>query len=276
VRQDDARGETSVSLYGEVQKEVIQATLANDFDLDVTFHETTPIYIERPVGAGEAVEILHAESNPFLATIGLRVDPAPSGSGVDFRLQVDHSAVPLYLYNTVERFAERMGEYVRHSLQEGLFGWQVTDCTVTMIRCTYSVPDGPPSRRGPLSTAADFRKLTPIVLMQALERATTVVCEPVVRVGLEIPTDAVGAVLSALARLGAAMQTPSTRGQLSTIETVLPAARAQDLQRQLPALTGGEGIVETELVGYEPVSGKQPTRRLARRAVRPANEKTGG
>jgi hypothetical protein len=32
--------------------------------------------------------------------------------------------------------------------------------------------------RGPLSTAADFRKLTPLVLMQALKRAGTVVCEP--------------------------------------------------------------------------------------------------
>ena len=87
VRQDDTRQEISVSLYGEVQKEVIQATLADDFGLDVTFRETTPIYVERPIGTGEAVEILHAESNPFLATIGLRVDPAPDGSGIDFRLR---------------------------------------------------------------------------------------------------------------------------------------------------------------------------------------------
>jgi hypothetical protein len=39
---------------------VIQAMLANDFGLDVTFHETTPIYVERPTGTGEAIEILHA------------------------------------------------------------------------------------------------------------------------------------------------------------------------------------------------------------------------
>ena len=77
VRQDDVRHELSVSLYGEVQKEVIQATLATDFGIDVTFRETTTICIERPAGTGEAVEVLHAESNPFLATIGLRVEPAP-------------------------------------------------------------------------------------------------------------------------------------------------------------------------------------------------------
>jgi ribosomal protection tetracycline resistance protein len=261
VRQDDKRGEISVSLYGEVQKEVIQATLESDFGLKVVFRETTPIYVERPVGTGEATELLHAESNPFLATIGLRVDPAPSGSGNVFRLHVDPRSAPLYLYKTFESFTEHMDQYVRRAQQEGLFGWQVTDCVVTMTRCSYSIPDGPPSRRGPPSTAADFRKLTPLVLRQALERARTVVCEPVVRASLEIPTEAIGAVIPALARLGAAVETPSPREGLSTIETVLPAARVHDLQRQLPELTGGEGSLESRFAGYEPVSGDQPARR---------------
>jgi ribosomal protection tetracycline resistance protein len=261
VRQDDSREELSVSLYGEVQKEVLQATLANDFGLEVTFRETTPIYIERPIGTGEAVEILRAESNPFLATVGLRIDPAPNGSGIDFRLQVDPRTLPLYVYRTAESFTENMGQYVRQTLQEGIFGWQVTDCIVTMTKCTYSVPDGPPSRRGPLSTAADFRELTPLVLMRALERAGTEVCEPMVRVSLEIPRDTVGAVLRVLARLGAVAQMPSLQAELSTIATMLPAARVQDLQRQLPALTGGEGVLESDFGGYQPVNGAAPTRR---------------
>jgi len=260
VRQDDTRQEISVWLYGEVQKEVIQATLANEFGLDVTFRETTPIYIERPIGTGEAVEILHAETNPFLATIGLSVDPAPDGSGIDFRLQVDPRTVPLYLYKTVESFTEHMSQYVRQTLREGLFGWQVTDCIVTMTKCTYSVPDGPPSRRGPLSTAADFRKLTPLVLMQALERARTAVCEPILRVSIETPPDSVGAVLASVARLGGVLEPPSLLGDLSTIETVMPAARADDLQRQLPALTRGEGVLESDFGGYQPVSGTAPIR----------------
>ena len=261
VRQDDSRHELSVSLYGEVQKEVIQATLANEFGLEVTFRKTTPIHIERPIGSGEAIEILRAESNPFLATIGLRIDPAPDGSGIEVRLQVDARTVPLYLYKTLDRFSERMGQYVRQTLREGLFGWQVTDCIVTMTKCTYSVPDGPPSRRGPLSTAADFRKLTPLVLMQALARARTVVCEPIVRASVEIPTGVIGAVMAALARLDATVETPSLQGTLSTIETVLPAAQAQSFQQQLPGLTGGEGVLDSRFAGYQPVSGDQPTRR---------------
>ena len=260
VRQDDVRQELSVSLYGEVQKEVIQATLATDFGIDVTFRETTTICIERPINTGEAVEILKAESNPFLATIRLRVDPAPTGSGIEFRLDVDDRTLPLYVYKTAETFTEHMSEYVRETLREGLSGWQVTDCIVTMIECMYSIPDGPPSRRGNPSTAADFRNLTPIVVMRALEAAGTVVCEPTVRVSLEIPTNTIGAVLPELARLGAAIETPSLQRKLSTIELVLPAMRAHDLQRRLPGLTGGEGVLESSFAGYQPVSGDQPAR----------------
>jgi ribosomal protection tetracycline resistance protein len=260
VRPDYSRHELSVSLYGEVQKEVIQATLADDYGIDVTFCDTTPIYVERPVDTGDALEILNTESNPYRATVGLRVEPAPDDSGIEFRLAVDHTGVPLYAYKSRDVFAGAMERYVRDALREGLFGWQVADCVVTMTQSGYSVPDGPPSRRGPLSTPADFRKLTPLVLMQALERAGTAVCEPTVRISLEVPTETIGMVMPALARLGASVETPSPHGTLSTITALLPAARADDLQRELPKLTGGEGILESSFAGYQPVTGEQPTR----------------
>jgi ribosomal protection tetracycline resistance protein len=264
VRQDDERHEMSVSLYGEVQKEVIQATLAEDYGIDVEFQETTPIYVERPRRVGEAIEILNTETNPYRATIGLRVEPAREGSGLEFRLEVDHRRVPLYAFKKLESFGSAMEEYVREQLQEGLYGWRVPDCVVTMTDSNYSSPDGPQSTRGPLSTPADFRKLTPIVVMQALESAGTVVCEPTSRVGIEVPTHAVGAVIPALARLGATFETPAPNGERSTITAVLPATRADELHRELPALTGGEGVLDSSFAGYQPVSGDPPTRRRTR------------
>jgi ribosomal protection tetracycline resistance protein len=240
VRRDELRQELSVSLFGEVQKEVIQATVANDFGIDVTFRETTPICIERPVGTGQAVEILHAPSNPFLATIGLRVEPAPNGSGIDFRLLVDPRTLPLYIYKTAESFRATMGQYIGHTLQEGLAGWQVTDCLVTMTECAYSIADGPPSRRGPLSTPADFRKLTPLVVIGALEQAGTVVCEPIHSFRLELPADTIGPILAGLTRLGARPETPVLQGLSYLLEGEIPAARVHELTQQLPALTRGE------------------------------------
>jgi ribosomal protection tetracycline resistance protein len=258
VQQDDGRRELSVSLYGEVQKEVIQATLANDFGIDVVFRETTPIYAERPASTGEGLEVLHAESNPFNAAIGLRIDRGLDDSGIEFRLDVDPQDVPLYIYKTLDGFREHMSDYVRQALRAGLFGWQVIDCTVTMTKCNYSIADGPPSRRGPTSTAADFRKLTPLVVRQALEHAATIVCEPTVRARLEIPTEAIGAVMPALMRLGGTVEPPSPQGRLSVLEALLPVTRADELRRQLPQLTGGEGVLDATFAGYQPVSADPP------------------
>ena len=268
VRQSP--GELAVSLYGEVQKEVIQATLAADFGVEVTFRETTTICIERPVGSGQAAELLGAPGNPFPVALGLRVDPAPAGSGVAFRLEVGVRSVPMYVYKTVGNFAAMMTRYVTQALREGLRGWQVTDCTVTMTESGYISPS---------TTAAHFRKLTPLVLMAALDQAGTVVCEPMIRVSLEIPSETVGTVLAAVARLGGTAGTPVPRADLAplnpvtplnpmtpltsltTVRALLPAARAQDLQRQLPGLTSGEGMAETSFGGYRPVTGPPPARR---------------
>jgi ribosomal protection tetracycline resistance protein len=263
VRQDDTRGEISVSLYGEVQREVIEATLADEYGLAAEFHETTTICIERPSATGEAVELLNTPTNPFHADLGLRVEPATPGSGVELRVDdgVDPRDAPLYVFKTFDGFVERMGDYVRLALGEGLFGWQVTDCVVTVTKIAYSLADGPPSRRGPMPTANDLKRLTPVVLMQALGRGGSTVCEPVFRISAEVPTEAIGSVLAAIGRLGSGAGTPTQRGELSVLETVLPASSVQDLRRQLPGLTGGEGVIESEFAGYQPVTGDPPTRR---------------
>jgi ribosomal protection tetracycline resistance protein len=263
VRQDDTRGETSVSLYGEVQREVIEATLASDYGLAVAFRETTTICVERPTGSGEAVEILNTPTNPFHADLGLRVEPAPPASGVQVHVsdRIDPRDAPLYVFKTFDAFAQHMDEYVRLALEEGLFGWQVTDCVVTVTKIAYSLADGPPSRRGPMPTSRDLKRLVPLVLMQALDRGGAVVCEPVFRISAEVPTESIGPVLAVLGRLGAGAATPSPRGELSVLEASLPASRIQELRRQLPGLTGGEGVLDSEFAGYQPVTGEPPIRK---------------
>src|SRR4029453_1774581 len=50
--RSEPSGELAVSLYGEIQKEIIEATLAADYGIAVTFRDTTSLYIERPSGTG--------------------------------------------------------------------------------------------------------------------------------------------------------------------------------------------------------------------------------
>ncbi|KAB2593245.1 elongation factor G [Streptomyces arboris] len=256
VRRDDLRQEVSLSLYGEVQKEVIQATLADEFGVDVTFRATTTICLERPAGTGAAVEIIDTDPNPFLATVGLRVDPAPYGSGVEFGREVELGSMPYSLMRAVE-------EAVLSTLTQGIHGWQVTDCVVTQTHSGYW-PRQSHSHgtfdKSMSSTAGDFRNLTPLVLMDALRRAGTRVYEPMHRFRLELPTDTFGALVPVLARLRAVPGPPEMRGALCTLEGELPAARVHELQQLLPGLTRGEGMLESAFDGHRPVTGPVPDR----------------
>jgi ribosomal protection tetracycline resistance protein len=246
---DEVRQETSVSLYGEVQKEVVQATLADEFGLEVTFRQTTPLCVERPAGAGAAVEFNKKGANPFLATVGLRVEPAPVGAGVGFRLEVELGSMPYAFFQAVE-------DTVRETLRQGLHGWEIPDCTVTMTHCGYS-PRQSHAHQGfdksMSSTGADFRGLTPLVLTEALRRAGTRVYEPMHRFRIEAPADTLGALLPALAALRAVPQTTGTRSSDCVLEGAVPAARVHELEQRLPGLTRGEGELESAFDHYAPV-----------------------
>jgi ribosomal protection tetracycline resistance protein len=239
--------ETRVSLYGEVQKEVIEATLADEFGVAVGFRETTTILIEKLAGTGAAVEYIAQGEHGFLATVGLRVEPGPTA----FRLEVELGSMPYAFFRAVE-------ETVLATLERR----RVRDCTVTMTHSGYWARQS--SAHGVFdksmsSTARDFRGLAPLVLAEALRGAGTVVYEPLHRFELEFPADALAPVLPALGRLGAVPETPVLRDDVCLLAGTIPAQNVYALQQQLPGLTRGEGVLESSFDRYE-VMGWSSTR----------------
>lgn len=245
VRQDDRRRELSVRLFGEVQKEVIAATLASEFGLEVTFAPSRIVCIEWPIGTGYAVEPIGTATNPFAAGLGIRVEPGERGSGVRFRRP--SGALPLAFYVAIE-------ETVYETLREGMHGWAVDDIRVTVTETAYW---------SPVTVAGDFRKLTPLVLMAALREARTQVCEPIQRFDLETPEASVGEVLPTLvAHRGVPETTEAlgTSGRTLRIAGTIPAAEMHAFEQRLAGLTRGEGVFTAEFSSYAPVTGEIPER----------------
>ncbi len=102
----------------------------------------------------------------------------------------------------------------------------------------------------------DFRNLTPLVLMAALQQAGTMVYEPMHRFRLELPADTLGPLLPVLARLRGVPQTPACAEPSCVLEGEIPAARVHELPQQLPALTRGEGVLESAFDRYQPVAAR--------------------
>jgi len=250
-----AGSEIAVSLYGEVQKEVIEATLAEEYGLRVAFRETTTICIEQVVGTGEAVTTKDAEDNPFLAGVGLRIEPGPPGSGIAYaRDGFVLGTMPPAFFTAVE-------DTVRATLAQGLYGWQVTDCRVTLTHTGYFPRQSHAHAhfdKSMSSTGTDFRQLTPVVLMAALRKAGTRVCEPVHRFRLELPAETLAATLAMLAEVRAVPYETTPQGASFVLEGDVPAAQVYPLTRLLPGVTHGEGLVETSFHHYRPLSAVRP------------------
>jgi ribosomal protection tetracycline resistance protein len=242
LRQRNEAGEISLRLYGEVQKEVVQETLSRDYGIGVTFGPTSTTCVERPVGIGEHAELIGAPGNPFYATVGFRVEPAECGSGIRFVREL--GSLPLAFYRATE-------ETVHDTFGQGLSGWEVTDAIVTLTQAGYW---------SPVSTAADFRRLTPLVLMQALFLAGTEVREPVEELELEIPEQTFGAVCGALVHARATIRHVAPEGASHRVICEIPTAELRSIEQQLPRLTGGDGGWVSSFAGYAPVPGDAPTR----------------
>jgi ribosomal protection tetracycline resistance protein len=67
-------------------------------------------------------------------------------------------------------------------------------------------------------------------------------------------------VLPVLARHGAVPGAPALRGTVCVLDGDVPAARGYALQQQVPALTRGEGLLETAFDRYRPVRARCPER----------------
>ncbi|MFI6080782.1 GTP-binding protein [Streptomyces sp. NPDC051217] len=235
-------GGTSVLLYGEVQKEVIAERLRNQFGIEAVFNPSRIIYKERPVGTGSAqVEI---GRSPFVAGIGLRVTAAPRGTGVQWSTETERGSLP-------QAFRTAVRETAYAALQQGLYGWPVTDCHITLVHNAFD---------NACSTGGDFRGLTPVVVMRALAKAGSAVFEPCHAFEVEFPADAISSVSALLSRAEARISSTLPRGGSWRISGELPVRSVTGCKTALPGVTQGEGVWWSRPEGDRAVRGATPRR----------------
>ncbi|GIP35164.1 translation factor GTPase family protein [Paenibacillus sp. J2TS4] len=244
MAKNDVHQTLYLRLFGEVQKEVIEAALLEQYGVAVRFSETRVVCIEKPVGTGHALDVIATADNPFYATVGLKVEPGPAGSGVVYRLEAELGSLPLAFHKAIE-------ETVRSTLKQGLYGWEVVDIVVTLTHTGYF---------SPVSAAGDFRKLVPLVLMGALARAGTDVYEPVHAFELTVPAAAMSRALFKLSRIRAVVNEPILRDDDALLTGTLPESATEGFRRSLHSFTQGEGVMMTESSGFAKVIADPPIR----------------
>jgi ribosomal protection tetracycline resistance protein len=112
----------------------------------------------------------------------------------------------------------------------------------------------------PSTVAGDFRNLTPLVVMTALQQAETMVLEPLQRFTLHIPDWAAGDLLANLVAARGMPQETRDTGSETIITGIIPAGTVRGFEQHVPGLSGGEGVFSSVPGGYQPVTGAPPHR----------------
>ncbi|HDR4495482.1 TPA: GTP-binding protein [Bacillus anthracis] len=245
VWKDDVHNELYIRLFGQVQKEVIETTLFEKYNLQVTFSNTRVVCIEKPIGIGISVEVMGEKTNPFYATVGFKVERGELNSGITYTLGVELGSLPLAFHKAIE-------DTVFQTLKQGLYGWEVTDISVTLTHTGYA---------SPVTTASDFRNVTPLVLMDALKKAETYVYEPVNAFELTVPEQAISTAMYKLAAIPATFAEPIFNNDSYQLTGSLPVAKTEHFKRMLHSFTEGEGIFTTKPAGFTKLMAPLPTRK---------------
>ena len=249
ARLDGVDQEITVDVYGEVQKEVLAARLEADYGVAADFLPTRTVHVERVAGTGEAADRT-AMGN---ASLALRVEPAPVGTGLDYAL--GDGVERGYL---LPSFHVAIEETLAAELGQGLYGWRVTDLRVRVVHSRFHAPT---------PSAGEFRRLTVTTFRRALQQAGTTVCAPVSRFELGMPAESLPSVLSALVAAGANAEPVEVGTSRCRVTGTIPTGAVAEFERRLPDLTSGRGFLTSEPAGHVPVRGTPPARRRQPAAV---------
>ncbi|MBM6994300.1 TetM/TetW/TetO/TetS family tetracycline resistance ribosomal protection protein [Paenibacillus sp. DXFW5] len=246
--------ELHVKVMGPIQLEVLSSVMETRYGLKVTFGKPSVIYKETPKQAGEGY-ITYTMPKPCWAILRFKIEPGPRGSGLTYEAYVrDEDLLPQYQNEVARRVPE--------ALQQGLYGWEVTDLKVTLTYGQHHVWHTHP---------LDFAVATPMGMMDGLANVGTMLLEPILHVRLVVPEENAGRVMNDLVQMRGRFEPPQLQGERVLIEGHVPLSTSLHYPIELSSYTKGRSTFASSFAGYEPCPPDVQAERT-RRGVNPLDQ----
>lgn len=235
VSRDTRTGTIQVQVMGQVHREILKTALKERFQLDISFGPEQVVYKETIQGPVEGVG--HYEPLRHYAEVHLKMEPAPSGSGLIFS-----SEVP------VDQLEENWQRLILTHLEERpllgvLTGSELTDVKITLIG----------GRAHPKHTeGGDFRQATYRAVRQGLMMAKNILLEPVLEVNAEVPSEYLGRFMTDLNRMDGSCEITGEENGNSLVTATVSAAAFGSYGESFVSYTGGRGNLASSLREYAP------------------------
>ena len=234
---DQRLREVHVQVMGEVQLEVLQHRIRDQFGLDVAFDQGNVAYketIEAPVeGVG------HFEPLRHYAEVHLLLQPGARGSGLVFDSACSTDDLDLNWQRLILTHLEEK-QHVGV-----LTGSPVTDLRITILSGRASLKH---------TEGGDFRQATYRALRQGLRKARSVLLEPYYDFTMELPLESVGRAMTDVQQMHGNCAPPEQAEDKAILTGYAPVAAMRGYQTELAAYTRGRGRLACRLRGYEPCS----------------------
>lgn len=225
--------ELHVQIMGIIQLEVLTSILKSRFHLNVTFSKPTVIYKETPLKQGTGF-VAYTMPKPCWAVLKFLIEPGEKGSGLQYSSIVRDEAILLRYQNQVEKT-------IPEALQQGLYGWEVTDLKITLIEGEHHIIHTHP---------LDFIVATPMAIMNGLVNTGTTLLEPVLQFRISIPEEVGSKVLGDIVQMRGDFNSPITHNGTFTVEADIPVSTSLEYSIRLGSISGGRGIMTTRFAGY--------------------------
>ena len=233
TKWENGQREIIINTTGKIQLEVVDSLLRERYNLIASFSPPTVIYRETPAKAGFAYAD-YTMPKPCWAVVQFKFEPMPRGYGVSY-----HGKLPsnqcFYRYQTHIRTS------FYNCLEQGLYGWEVTD-----FRCTLVGGQHHTIHTHPL----DFFVCTPMAFMNGLQSLGSTILEPLLNMRISAPTNLSGKIINEITRMGGEYDSPVIMGDTTTLEAIVPAAESMEFPVKLASMSSGKAVVNTTFHGY--------------------------
>ena len=233
AKWENGQKEITISTTGKIQLEVIDNLLKERYNLSAAFSPPTVIYKETPASKGLA-RASYTMPKPCWAVVEFMFEPMPRGYGVSY-----HGRLPSN--QCFYRYQSHIRTSFNSCLEQGLYGWEVTD-----FRCTLIGGEHHTIHTHPL----DFFVCTPMAFMNGMSQLGSTILEPLLKIRVTAPAEISGKILSEIVKMGGEYDNPVTRSQTVTLEAIVPVATSMDFPTRLAVLSSGKAVLNQSFYGY--------------------------
>ncbi|MBD2186326.1 elongation factor G [Planktothrix sp. FACHB-1355] len=241
VRIDQETNQTVIAGMGELHLEILVDRMLREFKVEanvgapqVAYRET----VRKPVSRVEGKFIRQSGGKGQYGHVVIDLQPGDPGSGFEFVSKIVGGVVPKEYINPIE-------QGIKETCESGvLAGYPLIDVKATLVDGSYHDVD---------SSEMAFKIAGSMALKAAVQKASPVLLEPMMKVEVEVPENFLGDVMGDLNSRRGQIEGMGSEQAIAKVTAKVPLAEMFGYATDIRSKTQGRGIFSMEFSHYEEV-----------------------